>query len=203
MGNTQGVKSANSPPMKPNPKIFQSDFSSFAAELLTSSMQLSSDLSKSIAVNPYKNSFMEALSTRAWIVSSAKGSPVKLKTKSALGGKTHCVSLHAMNSTVALITGNSESIEMRCLKMVFPLKYLISISKTGSYFVIPSVSKVLPISLYKSDGSYVNVVGIGPFSGTFWEYKCHPESISAVAIKSYSVFDIFSKEVVHLTGSSN
>src|SRR5690606_34219310 len=33
--------------------------------------------------------------------------------------------------------------------------------------------------------------------------KCHPESIWAVAIKSYSVSEIFSKEAVHFTGSNS
>ncbi|GAL82196.1 hypothetical protein JCM19274_94 [Algibacter lectus] len=44
-------------------------------------------------------------------------------------------------------------------------------------------------------------MGIGPSSGTFWEYKCQPDSIVAFETKRYSVSDSFSTEVVHFTGS--
>src|SRR5690606_21317062 len=149
IGNTQGVNNANKPPKKPNPKILQSVFSSLVSEgeMAASSLQFWLVLLRSMSDSPYRKGLTDALSATAFVVSSAKGFPLKLNTKSAFGGNTHCMSLQAINSTEALMIGKSSGVtETRCLKTVEFSKYLISISKTASSTVVPSSSTVSPKS---------------------------------------------------------
>src|SRR5690606_13243124 len=139
----------NNPPKKPNPKILQSVFSSLVSEgeMAASSLQFWLVLARYISDNPYRKGLTDASSAVEFVVSSAKGFPLKLKTKSAFGGNTHCLSLQAINSTEALMVGSSSAaVEMRCLKTVSFSKYLISISKTASSTVVPSSSTVTPKS---------------------------------------------------------
>src|SRR5690606_29595736 len=125
----------------------------------------------------------------------------KLKTSaSSLGGK-HLESSQTIYSTDPCMVSGLLLNFTRCLKTALPSKYLIRIMKTGSSTSCFSSSIVSPTNIYVSELSKVNVVGIGPSSGTFWEYKCHPDSMVAVTTKSYSVSDIFSTELVHSIGS--
>jgi hypothetical protein len=143
----------------------------------------------------------EGVSVTAVFTATAELFGEILKFKSTYFGGKQLVSSQVINSTSPTILMSLLGITFTfCLKVALFSKNLIFILKTLSKIVCPFSSEGFPISSKSSDLVNVNAVGIGPSSGTFCEYKCQFSSMVAFITKLYSVFEIFSVEVVHFTG---
>jgi len=196
IGNTQGVNKAANPEKKAIKNMVSSPF--FAGLLFMVDNDLLSTSFFSVKLGPEVVSSEIFALNEGWFAFV----PAIENAKSISVGGKQLESSHTINSTEpAILKVFSVSNLMRCLKTALFSKYLISMSKTGSCTVWPFSSEGFPINLKSGVSLNEKEVGIGPFSGTFWAYKCHFASIVAVATKSYSVSVIFSVEVDHFTGS--